>query len=158
MRILTPFAKAAGLGVFLLAAACGADGERSEAEAGMTAEDGVGLVIRDGYVRPVAAGAMATAGYATIVSEADDALISARAPGFRAVEIHTVTRENGVSRMRPLDRLTLPAGEAVSLAPGGDHLMMMGPEAPLEDGDTVEVTFTFESGGTRTVPIPVERR
>ncbi|WP_162178278.1 copper chaperone PCu(A)C [Parvularcula oceani] len=158
MRILTPFAKAAALGALSLAAACGAGEERGDAAAGMAAQGGEGLVISNGYVRPAAPGAMATAGYATLTSEAGDALVSVRAPGFRAVELHTVIEEDGVSRMRPLDRLALPAGEAVSLAPGGAHLMMMGPEAPLEEGGAVEVTFTFESGETETVSLPVERR
>ena len=46
--------------------------------------------------------------------------------------------------MRELEAgLPLPAGQAVSLAPGGDHIMLMGVTEPLKTGDTVPLTLTF---------------
>ena len=50
--------------------------------------------------------------------------------------------------MRQLeDGLELPAGEQVSLEPGGYHVMMLELKQPIEEGDTVEVTLTFENAG-----------
>ena len=48
--------------------------------------------------------------------------------------------------MRELrEGLPLPAGETVALAPGGNHLMLLGVKEPLVAGDTVALTLTFEA-------------
>jgi copper(I)-binding protein len=49
--------------------------------------------------------------------------------------------------MRPIDSLTLPAGEEVSLEPGGYHIMLIDLVKPIEEGDTIPVTLTFENAG-----------
>jgi copper(I)-binding protein len=53
--------------------------------------------------------------------------------------------------MVPIDRLEVPAGETVSLEPGGYHVMLLDLVAPLEDGAEIEVTLTFEVAGEMTV-------
>ncbi len=45
------------------------------------------------------------------------------------------------------DGLELPAGEQVSLEPGGYHVMLLELQAPIAEGDTVPVTLTFEKAG-----------
>ena len=150
---------AAPLAILLLAACSPEPGAPAAAPAALGGEAATeGLVLTDGYLRPVAEGAMATAGYAVFESAADDALMAASAPGFAAVELHNVTEEDGIMRMRRVDRIALPAGEPVALAPGGYHVMLMGPEMALAEGDTVAVTFSFESGRTLTVEMPAQRR
>jgi copper(I)-binding protein len=52
--------------------------------------------------------------------------------------------DNDMMRMRQLQALDLPAGQAVKLAPGGYHLMLMGLKQPLKDGDKVPLTLEFE--------------
>jgi copper(I)-binding protein len=49
--------------------------------------------------------------------------------------------------MREIGSLTLPAGEEVSLEPGGYHIMLIDLAKPIEEGDTVPVTLTFEKAG-----------
>lgn len=53
--------------------------------------------------------------------------------------------------MRPIESLELPAGEEVSLEPGGYHIMLFELKAPIADGDTIPVTLTFEKAGEVTV-------
>ena len=68
-----------------------------------------------------------------------------------SVEIHQMSMEGGTMQMRELtDGLSLPAGEAVALAPGGYHLMFIDPK-PLREGDTFLATLTFENAGTKEV-------
>ena len=56
--------------------------------------------------------------------------------------------EDGVSRMRVTPALELPAGATVGMAPGGLHLMLVNPTAPLQVGDKVSIMFTLEDGRT----------
>jgi copper(I)-binding protein len=62
----------------------------------------------------------------------------------------------GQMTMRPIDSLELPAGEAVTLEPGGYHIMLIDLVAPLETGQEIEVTLTFENAGERTITVPVQ--
>lgn len=78
-------------------------------------------------------------------------------------EIHEVQMENDVMRMSPIDGIDIPAGETVHLQPGGWHIMVMGLEHPLVEGDTFPLTLIFESGTVISVeawvsqtPIPYE--
>jgi copper(I)-binding protein len=57
--------------------------------------------------------------------------------------------------MREIDSLPLPAGQAVALEPGGYHIMLMDLTAPLEEGDSFELTLEFESGISVTVTVPI---
>lgn len=62
----------------------------------------------------------------------------------------------GAMTMRELEGgLVLPAGETVSLEPGGYHFMLLDLPDPLETGETFELTLEFESGESRVVSIEV---
>lgn len=53
--------------------------------------------------------------------------------------------------MRPVDSIDLPAGEDVVLEPGGYHIMLLELAKPIKDGETIQVTLTFENAGEKTV-------
>jgi copper(I)-binding protein len=53
------------------------------------------------------------------------------------------------------DGLPLPAGETVSLAPGGYHIMLLDLVEPLETGDEFEVTLDFENADDVTLTVTV---
>lgn len=57
--------------------------------------------------------------------------------------------------MVPVDEIALPAGEAVALAPGGLHIMLLDLAAPLEVGTTIQITLELASGATQVVDVPV---
>ena len=61
----------------------------------------------------------------------------------------------GQMTMQPVDSIELPAGETVALEPGGYHIMLIDLVAPLETGQEIEVTLTFENAGERTITVPV---
>ena len=58
--------------------------------------------------------------------------------------------EGGVMKMRRLDALELPAGQTVSLEPGGFHIMLLDIRQPLKAGEVVKVTLIVEGGGERS--------
>ncbi|MEN1958059.1 copper chaperone PCu(A)C [Luteimonas sp. MJ204] len=73
-------------------------------------------------------------------------IVSAHSDAFASVELHETRVVDGVSRMREVPRLAVAAdGEAV-LQPGGLHLMLMRPVAPLQSGGSARVEFTLADG------------
>jgi copper(I)-binding protein len=84
------------------------------------------------------------------------ALVAARAAVAKAVELHTHTQVDGVMRMRRVEEISLPTGEAVVLKPGGLHVMFIGLVAPLVAGRSIELTLEFKDGSTRTLSVPVK--
>jgi periplasmic copper chaperone A len=64
-------------------------------------------------------------------------------------EIHEMTMDNGVMRMRPLrDGLDLKPGESVELKPGSYHAMIFDLKRPLQQGERIKGTLVFEKAGT----------
>ena len=69
-----------------------------------------------------------------------------------------MTMENDVMRMSELaEGLPLPAEQAVTLAPGGEHLMLVGLTAPLVAGQTVALSLGFEKSPAMTVQAEVRQ-
>jgi copper(I)-binding protein len=96
--------------------------------------------------------------YMTLMNEgsADDVLLSAETDAAEAAELHESKMDDkGVMRMKPLDRLDLPAGEAAVLAPGGKHLMLIGMKEGVAVGDEISLTLTFEKSDSRTIEVEV---
>jgi copper(I)-binding protein len=57
---------------------------------------------------------------------AEDALVGARCPAADATEVHRTTVEGGVMRMRPAGEVVVPPNAALTLEPGGLHVMLLG--------------------------------
>ena len=60
-------------------------------------------------------------------------------------------------QMRPLAGIDIPAGQPVTLKPGGEHIMLLGLDHPLQEGQSFPLTLNFEKGGSRTVSVPIEK-
>jgi len=83
--------------------------------------------------------------YVTLTSPVNDRLLGATSPVASKAEVHEMTMDGGVMRMREqVDGLALPAGRAVTLAPGGLHIMLTGLRQPLVAGQTIPVQLRFE--------------
>ena len=96
--------------------------------------------------RPTPVGRQMTGCYLTLTTPTADRLVSVASPDANLVQIHESRIESGMMMMNELrEGLPLPAGETVALAPGGNHLMLMGVKEPLVAGDTVALTLTFEA-------------
>ena len=87
---------------------------------------------------------------------AADRLVGASSPIARVTEIHTHIREGDILRMRPVEAVDLPPGGAVTLQPGGFHLMLIGLKEPLIQGQSVPVTLRFERAGEVRVMLAVQ--
>jgi len=106
--------------------------------------------IHQGYARATAPGQTSGGAYITLENsgKTGDALIAARSPAAKSMEIHTMSMEGNIMRMREVPRIDLAGGQKVAMEPGkGYHLMLMGLNAPLKTGDKIPVTLTFEKAG-----------
>lgn len=109
------------------------------------------LEISVPWTRATPPGAANGGGFVTITNTGttDDRLVGAASPIAGKVELHTMEMADGVMKMRPVEGgIPVPAGETVQLAPGGEHIMFMGLDAPIETGSLVPVTLTFEKAGS----------
>jgi copper(I)-binding protein len=106
------------------------------------------VTVRDAWIREAPPSATVLAGYATLanVGDAQQRIVGASSPAFGAVELHTMSHDGGVMRMRPLESITVPARGEASLSPGADHLMLMRPSQPIRAGDRIDVTIELDDG------------
>lgn len=101
-----------------------------------------GLEVRDAWVHATVPGQSVAAAYMTLRSPTALRVIGIRSNASTTAEVHVMSVENGVMRMRHVDTLSVAARHDVALAPGGLHLMLAGLHRPLKAGDVVELEFT----------------
>ena len=116
------------------------------------------LDIADPYTPATPKGATVGAGYMKITNNgtAPDRLISGSSDVAGKVEVHEMTMDKGVMKMRPLKGgLEIKPGETVTLKPGSFHVMFVGLKKPLRKGDHVKATLVFEKAGKGDVDFDV---
>lgn len=111
--------------------------------------------IKDAWVRGTVAGQSATGAFMELKSSDDATLIGASSPLAGVVEVHEMTMDNGMMKMRALPRLELPAGKPVTLRPGSYHVMLMGLKQPLKKGDSVPLILKVESKDKKLLTLEV---
>lgn len=113
--------------------------------------------VKDVWSRATAGGSKTGAAYATLTNKgtAGDRLVSASTPVAGKVELHTMSMEGDVMRMRQIDGIDVNPGASVELKPGGLHIMLMDLKAPLKEGDKFPLTLNFEKGGSSTLDVSV---
>lgn len=116
------------------------------------------LVFVTPHSQATISNARVAGGYLTITnnSKEDDRLLSASSDRAKKVEIHVMSMEGDVMKMRKLNEpLTIAAGESVTLAPTGFHIMFMDLLKPFKEGETIDVELEFEHAGKVNIPFHV---
>ncbi len=117
------------------------------------------LVIQHPWAKATLPNQPVGGGFMEIVNTGSepDRLVSGTASFAGEVQIHEMSTEDGVMKMRQLaDGIEIPAGGTVKLEPGGLHVMFMKLAEPLKEGEMKEATLTFEHAGDVTVEFSVE--
>jgi copper(I)-binding protein len=117
------------------------------------------LVISQAWSRATPGGAKVAGGFMTIENKgtAPDKLVAVSAEIAGKAEVHEMAMDNGVMKMRPLDKgLVIEPGKTVKLAPGGNHLMLQDLKGPFKQGEKVPVTLEFEKAGKVSVSLDVQ--
>jgi periplasmic copper chaperone A len=113
------------------------------------------LDVSNAWARATPGKAENGAAYLTIQSPTPDRLLTVSSPVAKKAELHTMSMEGMVMKMRPLAGVDIPAGQPVTLKPGGEHVMLLGLDTPLREGQSFPLTLTFEKAGTRTVTVAI---
>ncbi len=100
--------------------------------------------------------------YGTIENNTDQAmqLVSVRSERCSEMRVHETNIDDGVMSMNDVDEfgLMIEAGGAIAMQPNGFHLMCLGTDSPLIEGDRVSVTLEFASGVSIEGTVVVEQR
>lgn len=117
------------------------------------------VTVKDPYVRAVPPGQPNSASFMTLHNggKQQHALVGAESPVSKIVELHTHNMVDGMMRMRPVDKIDLPAGEMTGLEPGGLHVMLIGLKQQLVPDETISMTLVFEDGSKKKITMPVRK-
>ena len=116
------------------------------------------ISVTGAFTRAMLAAAKVGAGYMTIgnAGTAPDRLVGATTEATPSVELHNMSVKDGLMTMSAVEGgIEVPAGGSVTLAPGGLHVMFIGPKAPFKEGECVAVTLKFEKAGDVPVQLVV---
>ncbi|SDM27850.1 hypothetical protein SAMN05661010_03829 [Modicisalibacter muralis] len=118
-----------------------------------------GVRIAHPFATPTPPGAPSGAAYLDISAEGDSvSLVGASSPISEAVEIHAMSMDNGIMRMRRLESLDVSPGVTVKMRPGGGaHFMLIGLKDALKVGDKFPLTLEFANRGSLEVEVRVQR-
>ena len=107
--------------------------------------------VKDAWVRATVSQQTATGAFMRLTAAQKSRVVQVSSPVAGLAEIHEMSMAGNVMRMRPIEALTLPAGQTVELKPSGYHLMLFDLKQAIKEGDVVPLTLVVEGGdGKRT--------
>jgi len=113
-------------------------------------------VVTDAWARATPPGTTVGAAYMAIQGGKEaDRLVDASSDRAAMVHLHAVEEQDGVSKMRAIEAVEIPAGQRVTLAPKSTHVMLMGLDGPLVAGQTFVITLRFANAGEVPVTVTV---
>jgi len=117
------------------------------------------IVVTEAWIKNLPPSVPMRAGYMKLENTSAKSLsiVGVESELFMQVDIHETVKKNGMMSMQPVPVLSIPAGTAVELAPGGMHLMMMKPKETLKPGDQVSITLQFDDDSTQTLQMTVKK-
>ena len=117
------------------------------------------IEVKDVWARATVPGQRVAGVYLEIRSSEDARVVGVRSPASKSAEIHSMSTQGGVMKMRRLDGLDLPAGQTVRLAPGGNHIMLLDIKESLAPGGHVPVTLVVsQKGKKKSIELQAEVR
>jgi hypothetical protein len=122
---------------------------------GATSVYAADLEVSNAWVRGTVAGQKATGAFMDLKSTEGAAVVGA-ASNVGMTQVHEMTMDGGVMKMREIKKLDLPAGQTVSLKPGGYHVMLMDLKKPLTKGEVVPITLKVQGKDGKTTEVQVK--
>jgi len=106
--------------------------------------------------RATAPGQSISSAYLTIENKGTsaDRLVAVSFARAKEVQLHEMKMDGDKMMMRQMTSVEIPANGIVELKPGGNHLMLMGLDSPIKDGEQLKMTLQFEKAGKVDVVFP----
>lgn len=114
------------------------------------------IQVENAWARATAPGQDAAGVDITITSKKAATLVGVSSAACKTVELHGMTHENGMMKMRKVKFIELPAGKRVNLGESGYHLMLAGLKAPLKAGESVPLTLNIKVAHKRMVKVKAQ--
>ena len=114
------------------------------------------VVVSAAWARATAPGQNSAAVYLRITSQQQASIVAVSSPAADSAEMHSMTHDNGMMKMRELEALPLPAKKEVVLGSGGNHIMLIGLKKPLKAGGSVPLTLTVQFADQRRETVAVQ--
>ncbi|PKB19824.1 copper chaperone PCu(A)C [Janthinobacterium sp. 64] len=111
--------------------------------------------ISDPWVRATVPQQKATGAFMQITAPKAMRLLEVRSPVAGVAEIHEMSMTDNMMRMRQVKEISLPAGKAVELKPGGYHVMLLDLKGQVKAGDKIPLTLVVEGEDKRRETIEV---
>jgi hypothetical protein len=107
------------------------------------------ISVSDAYVRAVPPHLPNSASFMKIMNHSDKVVYFQRADSTLAknLELHEHTMVNGMMKMQQVAHIEIPANGMVELQPGGYHVMLLGLNRPLKEGDIAQSIKLYFSNG-----------
>lgn len=107
--------------------------------------------VKDAWVRATVNQQKSTGAFMRLTAAQKTRVVQVTSPVAGVAEIHEMSMDGNMMRMRAVDALDLPAGQTVELKPGGFHVMLLDLKQTIKEGDVVPLTLVLEaSDGKRT--------
>lgn len=118
-----------------------------------------GVEIQHQYVRATPPHATNSAAFFTIANNTDKniELISVKSDVAERTELHNHVSEDGLMKMRPVEKVVINAHDQTALQPGGYHVMLLGLKAPLTEGENINITLYFNNGDEVKLITPIQK-
>ena len=116
--------------------------------------------IMNAWVKEPLPGVDATGAYLFIHNHGkrSDRLVGVSTEIASVSEIHEMSHENGVMKMRRLESgITLAPDQKVQVEPGGIHIMLFHLNKPIKAGEAYVLRLEFEESGLLDVPVIVKK-
>ena len=85
-------------------------------------------------------------------------IVKVESDRFESATFHETTMTDDVARMRMLPNVTIMPKSLINFAPGGMHIMLMEPTAPVLTGQSIALQFTLKNGTQLSADFLVEKR
>ena len=111
------------------------------------------IQVEAASVRATAPGQQTAMGDLSITSKKIALLVGVTTPVAQSVELHLMSHDNGMMKMREVKEVPLPAGRVVNLSQEGYHLMLMNLKEPIKEGTTVPLTLMIQLANKKTIKL-----
>lgn len=111
--------------------------------------------VTDPWARATVPQQKTSGAFMTLTSKTDTRLVGVSTPLAHA-EIHEMSMQGDMMKMRMVDGIDLAAGKPLELGPGGYHIMLFNLKQPLTEGQSVPLTLTFEGKDKKRETVEVK--